>query len=369
MADVNLKGWSNQPDLPGVVGEGVVFEGVRGISHASWHGGVVGINDNNNADKTNPAGPGVFGTSQGTGVQGDSQTWMGVYGSTRSTIGGAGVMGEHPAGGPGVIGKSDGGIGVYGISATGEGVHAETNSAGTAAIAAYQNNASGIGAAVYAENRGAGPGGIFKGASAAGVYATSAAFEAVHAESSSPSTAAIAAYQLNPAGTGAALYAKSNGKAPACFFDGDVTVTGDVYLTNRDVAERFLIEAAQASEPGTVMVTTHDGMLTACTQAYDRRVVGVVSGAGALRPAMTLGEELLAMGEASAVIALIGTANCRADASHGAIRPGDFLTTSPTPGHAMRADDDLRSRGAIIGKALGSLAEGRGLVMMLVALQ
>jgi hypothetical protein len=46
-----------------------------------------------------------------------------------------------------------------------------------------------------------------------------------------------------------------------------------------------------------------------------------------------------------------------------------MLTTSSTPGHAMRATDPGRAFGAVIGKALGSLPSGRGLVPVLVALQ
>jgi len=48
---------------------------------------------------------------------------------------------------------------------------------------------------------------------------------------------------------------------------------------------------------------------------------------------------------------------------------GDLLTTSPTPGHAMRADDPGRAFGAVLGKALRPLADGQGLVPILVALQ
>jgi hypothetical protein len=100
-------------DGAGVTGESDRFEGVRGVSHAKGHAGVVGINDNDNSDPNNPAGQGVYGTSKGTGVHGDSATWTGVYGNSKSTIGGAGVMGEGDPG-PGVIGKSTNWHGVYG---------------------------------------------------------------------------------------------------------------------------------------------------------------------------------------------------------------------------------------------------------------
>jgi hypothetical protein len=46
-----------------------------------------------------------------------------------------------------------------------------------------------------------------------------------------------------------------------------------------------------------------------------------------------------------------------------------MLTTSPTPGHAMKVDDPLRAFGAVIGKALRPLSTGRGLIPILIALQ
>jgi hypothetical protein len=46
-----------------------------------------------------------------------------------------------------------------------------------------------------------------------------------------------------------------------------------------------------------------------------------------------------------------------------------MLTTSPTPGHAMKAADPGRATGSIIGKALQSLGDGRGMVPVLVSLQ
>jgi hypothetical protein len=60
---------------------------------------------------------------------------------------------------------------------------------------------------------------------------------------------------------------------------------------------------------------------------------------------------------------------CLVDAEYGAIEPGDLLTTSDTPGYAMRVDDSARASGATIGKAMGRLDGGRGLVLVLVGLQ
>ena len=68
-------------------------------------------------------------------------------------------------------------------------------------------------------------------------------------------------------------------------------------------------------------------------------------------------------------IALAGRVCCQVDAGYGAICVGDLLTTSATPGHAMKVDDPASAFGAVIGKALGSLASGTGLIPVLVTLQ
>jgi hypothetical protein len=68
-------------------------------------------------------------------------------------------------------------------------------------------------------------------------------------------------------------------------------------------------------------------------------------------------------------VALTGRVYCWADASYGPIEPGDLLTTSDTPGHAMKVKNHKKAQGAIIGKAMTSLKTGKGLVLVLVTLQ
>ena len=68
-------------------------------------------------------------------------------------------------------------------------------------------------------------------------------------------------------------------------------------------------------------------------------------------------------------MALSGRVYCWCDAGFGAIQPGDLLTTSTTPGHAMVVQDHARAQGATLGKAMGRLREGKGLVLVLVTLQ
>ena len=68
-------------------------------------------------------------------------------------------------------------------------------------------------------------------------------------------------------------------------------------------------------------------------------------------------------------MALTGRVYVKVDATHGAIEPGDLLTTSPTPGHAMKATDWDQAHGTILGKAMTGLDSGTGLVLVLVSLQ
>jgi hypothetical protein len=100
---------------------------------------------------------------------------------------------------------------------------------------------------------------------------------------------------------------------------------------------------------------------------YDKRVAGVISGAGDFRPGMILGRFDAAAKRAP--VALVGKVYCKVDAGFGQVAVGDLLTTSSTPGHAMRADDPVRAFGAVIGKALRSLVEGQALIPILIALQ
>jgi hypothetical protein len=64
-----------------------------------------------------------------------------------------------------------------------------------------------------------------------------------------------------------------------------------------------------------------------------------------------------------------GCRGYKAEAAYSPIEIGDLLTTSRTPGHAMKATDPQQAFGAVIGKALKPLHEGIGLIPILVSLQ
>ena len=141
---------------------------------------------------------------------------------------------------------------------------------------------------------------------------------------------------------------------------------GDIVLRNADCAEEFDL-AGEETRPGTVVVIGRDGRLHASSAAYDRRVAGVISGAGECKPGIVLGRNPSASPRVP--VALLGKVYCKVDAAYGAIDVGDLLTTSPNSGHAMKAADPNRSFGAVLGKALAGHESGPGLIPVLVAMQ
>jgi hypothetical protein len=151
----------------------------------------------------------------------------------------------------------------------------------------------------------------------------------------------------------------------AGFFEGDVEVKGDILLTNADLAEDF--DIADSVEPGTVMVLNQEGALRESHQAYDKRVAGVVSGAGRFKPGIVLDRHQSQPKRLP--IALLGKVYCKVEAQSGPIEVGDLLTTSGTPGHAMKAGDPGKAFGAVIGKAMQPWPSGQGYIPILIALQ
>jgi hypothetical protein len=311
--------------------------------------------------------------------------------------------------GPGVHGESTGFVGIWGKSQSLEGIVGETFSPTTAGIAGFSRNPSGTGAAVFgfADSKGAGVVGISKvdhgvfgeSKSGVGVFGKSQSLEGIVGETFSPTTAGIAGFSRNPSGTGAAIFglAESNGAgivaitrgtgpaiigkaegnaAAAVFQQGDVVIergnlrvlTGDIILQSADCAEEFDISSSRITEPGTVMVITSSGELAPCEEAYDKRVAGVISGAGTYKPAMILDRQPEATTQRMPV-ALVGKVFCKVDAQFGAIEVGDLLTTSSTPGHAMKVKDITCATGAIIGKALSCHYDGTDIIPILVCLQ
>jgi hypothetical protein len=136
-----------------------------------------------------------------------------------------------------------------------------------------------------------------------------------------------------------------------------------------DIAEPIPISDSGQIPRGSVVVIDekNPGQLKLSDRPYDKKVAGVVSGAGGLNPGLTLGQQGIA--DKGVNIALSGRVYALVDTSNGPICPGDQLTTSDIPGHAMKVTDHGKAQGAVIGKAMTPLKEGRGLVLILVSLQ
>jgi len=107
------------------------------------------------------------------------------------------------------------------------------------------------------------------------------------------------------------------------------------------------------------------GYVRRCVMLADPLVVGIAAGPGEGCKASQSGEEMSA--PARVPVATFGILSCKVDAAYAPIREGDLLVASPTPGHAMRADNP--AQGTVIGKALEPLASGTGLIKILVMLR
>ncbi len=165
------------------------------------------------------------------------------------------------------------------------------------------------------------------------------------------------------------IMARNNGQPATLFLnnDGGLVRVPILEITGADLAERFPV--TDDVKPGIVVEIdpNHPGQLRMARGAYNRRVAGVVSGANGLSVGAVLGN--LPGSEDAPAIALAGRVWVYCDASDGGIEPGDLLTTSETPGHAMKVVDFPKAQGAVLGKAMTALNDSTGLVLVLVSLQ
>jgi hypothetical protein len=168
-----------------------------------------------------------------------------------------------------------------------------------------------------------------------------------------------------------ALY-QNNGVANIILDAAGGTVRGQVIeiTGGSDFSEKFDIRG-DALEPGMIVSIDpkNPGQLTLCDSVHDKKVAGIVSGAGGVKPGMLMSQPGT-KADGKLPVALSGRVYCWVDAdANGAIEPGDMLTTSATPGHGMKVTEHARAVGAIVGKAMTGLAKGKGLVLVLVNLQ
>lgn len=155
---------------------------------------------------------------------------------------------------------------------------------------------------------------------------------------------------------------------------GNVTIrdnsTGVVAVelgTGLDYAEGFNVSDKSNIHPGTVLCIdpNNPGNLKISSSSYDSKVAGIVAGANNLGSGISLGGK-----NHDFDVALAGRVYCNVEASNGSIEIGDLLTTSSVSGFAMKVTDRKKAQGAILGKAMESLARGeKGQILVLVTLQ
>ena len=358
--------------------------GVHGITNSGSGRGMSGLNDHRTGPTLGIVGEIRSNHGGARGVWGLANTptgsGAGVHGQTLSSSNGArGVFGEATAAtgaASGVTGstnsRSIGAVGVLGVAnASGltdgaHGVVATTNSGRGRGLSALNNHPSGPTIGIVGEI-------VSFNNDARGVWGV--------ANTTTGGGAGVLGQTFSPFGTGGTFINSGGGDILRGLDRNGVQVfrlaqngtltTRVVEITGADFSEKFEVREAKGRiEPGMVVAIdpAHPGQLVVSAQAYDRRVAGILSGAGGINTGMLMGQPGT-LADGNHPVALSGRVYVWADASNGAIQPGDLLTTSNLPGHAMKVMNYTKAQGAILGKAMTGLAKGRGLVLVLVTLQ
>jgi hypothetical protein len=159
--------------------------------------------------------------------------------------------------------------------------------------------------------------------------------------------------------------------ASLTFADGTVQSTAYTGVAcGGDYAESVDAMGGQTDyAPGDLLVIDPKapGRFLKSTKPYSTLVAGIYS----TKPG-TIGrrETTYAKTHTTAVpMAMMGIVPTKVSAENGPIETGDLLVTSSTMGYAMKGTDHNRLTGAVVGKALGSLDSGKGVIEVLVTLQ
>lgn len=151
---------------------------------------------------------------------------------------------------------------------------------------------------------------------------------------------------------------------------GHLYVRGTVNPGGADFAEMLPAQDADL-QPGDVLVIGSDGALARSTEPYQSTLAGVYSTKPGLLGGAADGEDTTG----KIPLAVAGVVPVKVSDENGPIRPGDSLTSSSTPGHAMRASKvtvggvSFFPSGVVIGKALEPLTSGTGVIRALVVMQ
>ena len=162
---------------------------------------------------------------------------------------------------------------------------------------------------------------------------------------------------------GLALYDKDGDRGVELDGAGAVRVNGRKV---HDYAELLDLGTREGIRAGSVVAYSAevDGLVLA-SKSNARQVVGVISGAGGLRPGMVIGSRK--DGSEDFPLSMSGIIYVRVCDEAGPVQAGDMLVPSSVAGVGMRAVDPVAAAGTVFGKALDPYSgAGEGLVLMLV---
>jgi hypothetical protein len=151
---------------------------------------------------------------------------------------------------------------------------------------------------------------------------------------------------------------------------GTVFANGGFHSYGADFAESMEVSgdrAKYASGDLLVIDSTSSRRLALAQEPYSTLVAGIYSTKPGMLGSLHKVDETVPKDEVP--LAVVGIVPCKVSAENGAIRPGDLLMTSSLAGHAMKGTDRGKMLGAVVGKALGSLERGTGVIEVLVTLQ
>jgi hypothetical protein len=303
--------------------------GIDGVTYSSAGNGVLGNFTSANSD----GGGGVIGLTSATsgfsyGARGDavgmSGTAVGVFGQSYSPDGYGGFFQSN---------SSTGGIGLTGVSYSTSGF-----SIGVRGLAV---SPTGNGVAVF---------GVSSSPDGTGAIFVNEAAGTILDGRIGPAPTATRVFRVD--GTGR-VFADGGFQPSGADFAESMSVTGD--------------RSKYAAGDLLVIDPTVNRRVALAQQPYSTLVAGIYS----TKPGMlgTTHNVNESAPQNEVPLAVVGIVPCKVTAENGSIRVGDLLVTSSTAGHAMKGTDRNKMLGAVVGKALEPLPEGKGVIQVLVTLQ
>jgi hypothetical protein len=163
----------------------------------------------------------------------------------------------------------------------------------------------------------------------------------------------------------------SGSGASITFQDGSIQSTAYTGVTcGGDYAESVDVTGSRTQyEPGDVLVldTENPGRVLKSFEAYSTTVSGIYSTKPGVVGRRQTSDPKTTKTEVP--MAMVGVVPTKVSAENGAIKVGDLLVSSSTVGYAMKGTDRSKMLGAVIGKAMGNLNAGMGMIEVLVTLQ